>query len=142
MTRFVTSIVAATILLASLSGCGQSPYCKAVDDNKVALNSLGEQRTNEAYRQYARAFRTVANVAPDDVREDWAKLADVTDGVVAAQNKAGIKMEDMLDENEVTKVPTDKLKLLNDAYQAFNDTGKERKAVVENVKAECDITLT
>ena len=42
----------------------------------------------------------------------------------------------------VTKVPPEKLELLNDAYEAFNNTAAERKAVVKNVKDECEITLS
>jgi len=142
MRRFVTVLAAAMIALATLSGCGQSEYCRAVDDNKVALNSLGEKKTNAAYLQYAQSFRTVANVAPPGIRKDWAKLADVTRGVVTAQRKAGISMEDMLVEQKITQVPPQKLKLLNEAYEAFNNTTDERKAVVKNVKDECGITLS
>ena len=61
-------------------------------------------------------------MAPATVRKDWTKLADVTNDVVKAQRQAGISLEDMLDEDKLTKVPPEKLKLLNDAYEAFNDT--------------------
>lgn len=140
--RTAAGVAGVTILLATLTGCGQSEYCKAVEDNQVALNSLGEKRTNAAYLSYARAFRTVANLAPPTVRKDWIKLADVTSDVVKAQRQAGISLEDMLDEDKITKVPPEKLKLLNDAYEAFNNTTAERKAVVKNVKDECEITLS
>jgi hypothetical protein len=103
---------------------------------------LGEKRTNNAYLSYARAFRAVANVAPPSVRKDWTKLADVTSDVVKAQRQAGITLEDMLVEDKLIKVPPEKLKLLNDAYEAFNDTTDERNAVVKNVKDECEITLS
>lgn len=135
-------LAGATILLATLTGCGQSEYCKAVEDNQVALNSLGEKRTNAAYLSYARALRAVANLAPSTVRKEWIKLADVTSDVVKAQRQAGISLEDMLDEDKITKVPPEKLKLLNDAYEAFNNTTAERKAVVKNAKDECEITLS
>ena len=140
--RVAAVVAGAAFVLATLTGCGQSPYCKAVEDNQVALNSLGEKRTNNAYLSYARAFRAVANVAPPSVRKDWTKLADVTSDVVKAQRQAGISLEDMLVEDKLTKVPPDKLKLLNDAYEAFNDTTDERNAVVKNVKDECEITLS
>jgi hypothetical protein len=140
--RVAAGAAGVAVVLATLAGCGQSPYCKAVEDNQVALNSLGEKRTNNAYLSYARAFRAVANVAPPSVRKDWTKLADVTSDVVKAQRQAGISLEDMLVEDKLTKVPPDKLKLLNDAYEAFNDTTEERNAVVKNVKDECEITLS
>jgi len=140
--RTATGLAGVAVVLATLTGCGQSEYCKAVDDNQVALNSLGEKRTNAAYLSYARALRTVANLAPVTVRKDWTKLADVTSDVVKAQRQAGISLEDMLVEDKLTKVPPEKLKLLNTAYEAFNNTAAERKAVVKNVKDECEITLS
>lgn len=142
MSRAATGVAGVAILLATLTGCGQSEYCKAVEDNQVALNSLGEKRTNAAYVSYARAFRTVANVAPPTIRKDWAKLADVTSDVVTAQRQAGISLEDMLVDDKLTQVPPEKLKLLNTAYEAFNNTADERKAVVKNAKDECEITLS
>ncbi len=140
--RTFYGVTVAALLLATLTGCGQSEYCKAVEDHRVALDSLGEKRTNAAYQSYARAFRAVANVAPPTIRKDWAKLADVTSDVVKAQRQAGISLEDMLVEEKLTQVPPDKLELLNDAYEAFNDTPDERKAVVKNVEDECGITLS
>jgi len=140
--RTAYGVAAAALLLATLAGCGQSEYCKAVEDHRVALDSLGEKRTDAAYLSYARAFRVVANVAPPTIRKDWAKLADVTSDVVKAQRQAGISLEDMLVEEKLTQVPPDKLELLNDAYEAFNNTPDERRAVVKNVEDECEITLS
>ena len=140
--RTAYGVTVAALLLATLTGCGQSEYCKAVEDHRVALDSLGEKRTNAAYLSYAGAFRAVANVAPPTIRKDWAKLADVTSDVVKAQRQAGISLEDMLVEEKLTEVPPDKLELLNEAYEAFNNTADERKAVVKNAKDECEITLS
>jgi hypothetical protein len=81
-------------------------------------------------------------VAPPTVRKDWTKLADVTSSVVTAQRQAGISLEDMLVDDKLTQVPPEKLKLLNTAYEAFNDTADERKAVVKNAKDECGIALS
>ncbi len=140
--RAANGVAVAALLLATLAGCGKSEYCQAVEDHQVALDSLGEKRTNAAYTSYARAFRAVANVAPPAVRKDWAKLADVTRDVVKAQRQAGISMEDMEDDDKLIQVPPEKLELLNDAYEAFNNTPDERKAVVKNVEDECGITLS
>jgi hypothetical protein len=142
MSRTAAVVATVTMAMASLTGCGTSPYCQAVEDNKVALNSLGEQKTNAAYLQYAQAFRAVAKVAPTGIRKDWTKLADVTQGIVTAQRKAGINLEEMLDADKITKVSPGDLKRINDAYQAFNNTADERKAVVKNVKDECEIVLS
>ena len=132
------------MVLVTLSGCGQSEYCKTVEEHESTLNSLGEKKSNDAYLAYARAFRTVANVAPPTVRKDWTKLADVTKAVVTAHTKAGIRMEDMDDDKKLAVLAgqPDKQDLLNDAYEAFNDTADEREAVVKNAKDECEITLS
>lgn len=141
MRAVAINVAGAAILLSTLTGCGQSEYCKAVDANKVAINSLGEKKSNDAFLSYARAFRTVAKVAPASVRKDWTKMADVTQAVVTAQVQAGVSLEQTSGET-LAKVPLEKREKLNAAYEAFNDTANERKAVVKNVKDECEITLT
>ena len=143
MTRFAAGVAWAVVVLATLTGCGTSPYCQAVEDHQVSLNSLGEEKTNAAFGRYETAFRAVANVAPADIRKDWITLADVINGVLAAHRSAGIAMDDMNSTNKkLATLPEDKLKALNAAYDAFNNTGTERKAVVKNVKDECQITLS
>lgn len=142
MRRVAAAVAVATMALASLTGCGQSEYCAAVETHQDTLNTLGQDRSNEAYRKYARALRAVASVAPENVRSDWIALADVTDGVLRAQQKAGIKLQEMLIEDKLVQLSPEDRKALNQAYEAFNNTGDQRKAVVKNVKAECEITLS
>lgn len=142
MRRFAAGIAVAIVGSVTLAGCGQSEYCAAVEAHQDTLNTLGQHRTNEAYRTYARALRAVATVAPQDVRKNWVVLADVTDGVLRAQRQAGIKLQEMLIEDKLMQLSADDRKALSDAYEAFNNTGDERKAVVKNVKAECEITLS
>jgi hypothetical protein len=143
MTRFAAGLAWSVVVLATLTGCGKSPYCQAVEDHQVALNSLGEEKTNAAFVRYETAFRAVANVAPEDVRKDWVKLADVINGVLSAHRSAGISMDDMSSTNKkLATLPEEKLKALNVSYQAYNNTQTERKAVVKNVKDECQITLS
>lgn len=143
MTRFAAGVAVMALALATLAGCGKSPYCQAVEDHQVALNSLGEERTNAAFVRYERAFRAVADVAPDDIRKDWATLDDVINGVLTAHRNAGITLEEMTSTSKkLALLPEDKLKALNTAYEAFNNTQTERDAVVKNVKDECQITLS
>ena len=143
MTRFAAGVAVMALALATLAGCGKSPYCQAVEDHQVALNSLGEERTSAAFVRYERAFRAVAGVAPDDIRKDWATLDDVIKGVLAAHRNAGITLEEMTSTSKkLASLPEDKLKALNTAYEAFNNTQTERDAVVKNVKDECQITLS
>ena len=143
MTRAVTGMIAALVAFTALTACaGEDPYCTAVKDQKATLNSLGEKRTNAAYRSYARAFRSVAKVSPPAVKKDWTELAEVTAAVLNAQAKVDIKLEEMSDVDKVRRLTTAQLKTLNNAYEAFNKTTPQRRAVVKNVKQECDIALT
>jgi hypothetical protein len=142
MKRAVAGMVIA-LAIATLTACsGDDPYCTTVEKNKKTLNSLGEKRTNAAYGSYARAFRSVAKVSPAAVKKDWTELAEVTAAVLNAQEKAGIKLEEMTDVAKVKKLNTQQLKTLNNAYEAFNKTTPQRRAVVKNVKQECEITLS
>lgn len=132
--------LAATAVL--LVGCsGQSEYCAAVEENASTLESLGKERTTAAYVSYAEAFESVATVAPSDVQDDWTAMAEVTRGVLDAQESVGHGLEEMTDDEVLAALSQEQLASLNEAYEAFNGTADQRTAVVKNVKQECDITL-
>lgn len=132
--------LAATAVL--LVGCGgQSEYCAAVEENAPTLESLGKERTTAAYVSYAEAFESVATVAPSDVQDDWTAMAEVTRGVLDAQESVGHGLEEMTDDEVLAALSQEQLASLNEAYEAFNGTADQRTAVVKNVKQECDITL-
>ena len=134
----VTTLVAAT----ALSGCGGgSAYCDAVKKDQSSLNSFGKTKTEAAYTKYAAVFSSVAKVSPDAVKKDWTALAKATDDIIAAQKKAGVRLEDMADTTKVKDLSDAQLADLNTAYKAFNGTTTQRRAVVKNVLQECDITL-
>ena len=140
-----TAAVLDTTIVATmtLSGCGGGgdPYCDAVEKNKNTLNTFGQKRTDAAYTTYAKVFGDVGKKAPAAVKKDWTTLSTVTTGILKAQKKAGVKLEDMTNTDKVKKLSPAQLKELNAAYQTFNETTKQRNAVVKNVKQECKITL-
>jgi hypothetical protein len=141
--KSAASVVAAALSAVLLAGCGgQSAYCSSIEKNADTLNSFGKTRTDAAYASYAKTFRAIAKESPTSVKKDWTALADVTDGVLAAQKKVGLSLEDMTDRDTVAKLDEAQLKTLNDAYEAFNATADQRTAVVKNAKTECEITLT
>ncbi len=143
MMRAVFGVITTAVAFTALAACaGEDPYCAAVKKQESTLNSLGEKRTNDAYRSYARAFRSVAKVSPPAVKKDWTELAEVTAAVLNAQGKVDIKLEEMSDAAKIKKLDTAQLKTLNNAYEAFNKTTPQRRAVVKNVQQECEITLT
>ncbi|MBK5217612.1 MAG: hypothetical protein JJE02_08515 [Propionibacteriales bacterium] len=141
MRRFAVAVTTVVLSMAVLVACGGSDYCDSVEKNQKTLNTFGEKRTNEAYAGYAKVFTSIAVQSPKEVRADWTKLAAVTNGVLKAHDSVGLKLEEMNDAKKLATVQPADLTKLNNAYKAFNDTAKERAAVVKNVKQECKITL-
>ena len=142
MKKSVSTLISMVVAGAVLAGCGgEDPYCAAIKENRSALDDFGQTRTDAAFAKYAKAARSIATTSPDQVKDAWAKLGAVTDGVVKAHEKAGIALEDMADAAKVEAVSADDLASLNKAYEKFNDTAAERKAVVASAKSACDITL-
>ncbi len=138
------SVAAALLMVASatLTGCGGgSAYCDTVKEGQKTLNSFGQTRTDKAYEGYSSLLKKIAADAPKDVKKSWTTLSARTEGVLKAQDSVGLKLEDMADTKKVAKLKAADLKKLNDAYEAFNGTTKERAAVVKNVKQECELTL-
>lgn len=142
MNKPVATLISMVFAGGVLAGCGgDDPYCAAIEENRSALDDFGKTRTDAAYTKYAKAVRSIATTAPDDVKDDWAKLGAVTDGVVKAHKSADIALEDMADPTKVEALSQDELATLNRAYEKFNDTAAQRKAVVADAKSACDITL-
>jgi hypothetical protein len=142
MKRTAAVLITTIVGITTLSGCGGGdPYCDAVDKNKATLNTFGEKRTNAAYTQYAKVFGDVGKQAPASIKKDWTMLSTVTTGILDAQKKVGLKLEEMTDTAKVKKLNQAQLKELNTAYQTFNGTTKQRNAVVKNVLQKCDIKL-
>lgn len=141
MGRFATVLMTAILASATLTACGASSYCAAIEQNKKTLNNFGEDRTNKSYEKYADVLKEIAADAPKAVRADWKKLAEVTEGVLKANKSVGLKLEEVSDAKKLSELKPDQLTTLNEAYKAFNDTAKARAAVVKNAKQECKIIL-
>lgn len=142
MNKSVATLISTVVAGAVLAGCGgEDPYCAAIQENRSLLDDFGQTRTDAAYTKYAKAVRSITTTAPDDVKDDWAKLGAVTDGVVKAHRAADIALEDMGDAAKVDAVSADDLASINRAYEKFNDTAAQRKAIVNSARSTCDITL-
>lgn len=138
----IATLILTLVVSVVLTGCGgDDPYCVAIKENRASLDGFGQTRTDAAFAKNAKTVRSIAMTSPDKVKDDWSKLGEVTDGVVKAHKSAGIALEDMSDTAKVDALDENELKALNKAYDEFNDTAAERKAVVANVKSACDITL-
>jgi hypothetical protein len=142
MKRTAAVLITTIVGITTLSGCGGGdPYCDAVGKHQDTLNTFGQKRTNAAYATYAKVFAEVGKQAPKAVKKDWTTLSTVTNGILEAQEKAGVKLEDMRDTSKVKKLSPAQLEELNAAYKKFNGTAQQRNAVVKNVLQQCDIKL-
>jgi len=142
MLKTAAVLVTAVVAVTGLAGCGgDDPYCAAVKDNVTTLKTFGDNKTDAGYAKYAEAIRAIATTAPDGIKDDWSKLGSVTDGVIKAQKKAGIRLQDMADSAKVEKLDSDDLATLNKAYETFVDTASQRTAIVKDVEATCDVSL-
>lgn len=138
------SVLALCVLLAlgGLTGCsGGGPYCDAVDASRDTLTSFDE-RTEQGFAANAEATAAIAEVAPAGVKKQWRQIAKVTKRVTSAQQKAGIALEDLLDDAKVDALSQADIDRLDAAFEAFNDTKQQREDVVKNVNDECGIDLS
>lgn len=144
MAKAVRIMAAAStaIVIASLGACSSpDPYCVAVEENQSTLDDFGSESSDAAYAQYATTLETISKVAPAPIDEQWASLTRATQGVVTAQRDVGFALEDMDDEDKREALSEGDIKVLNKAYQRFNGTTSQRKAVVDDVQQTCDIEL-
>ena len=133
---------AAVLAATTLAGCfGSDPYCDAVEKHEETLNTFGAERTDAAYAEYAASAQEIAKAAPEDITADWETIAEVTNGVIAAQEAAGVPLDDMGDTDTVAQLSQEQRDALNASYQAFNDTVEQRKAVVADIDDRCGVTL-
>jgi len=140
--RRSTLLLTVVLGLGALGGCsGGGPYCEAVDRGRDTLATFGE-RTDEAYAAYAEVTADIAAVAPSDVRQEWKAIAKATRRVVKAQKKAGVRLQDMDDDEVVNALTQADIDRLDAAYEAFNDTKTQRKDMVRHVHDECGIDLS
>lgn len=141
MRRFAAVVTFVILSSTTLAGCGGSAYCDAVEADQETLNSFGEERTNAAYANYASVLNDIAAGSPDEIKDDWTTLAEVTENVIETHDSVGLALEEIEDTEELAQVGEEDLAQLNEAYVSFNDTADERAEVVNNVKQECQITL-
>jgi len=142
MRRLVGPAALALAASVVLGGCSSpSAYCQLVEDDQKALDSFGQKRTTKAFTADAKRFRAIAELAPESVADDWTRLAEVTERVLAVHDKAGLTLEEADDPARLAETTDKRLERINAAYEKFNATSKQRAAVVKNVADECDIDL-
>lgn len=131
--------VCLTVLVAStLSGCGTSSYCTAVEEHRAAIDDA--TLTTASFTALGEALRAIEKQAPSDVRDDYTAVADAVEALLAAESVAEVPIEE-LTHGDVVDLSEDDTAELRTAYQAFNDTATHRRAIADSVQDECDLTL-
>ncbi len=124
-----------------LTGCsGGGPYCDAADRGEDSLKTFG-QLDSAAFTSYAEVTTDIAKSAPKDVQAEWKAVAKATRRVVAAHDKADIRIQDMTDEEAVNALSQDDLDRIQAANEAFNDTATQRRDLAQHLHDECGIDL-
>ncbi len=129
----LTALVATT-----LSGCGTSSYCTAVEKHRAAIDDA--TLTTASFTALGEALRAIEKQAPSDVRDDYMAVADAVEALLAAEAVAEVPIEE-LTHGDVVDLSEDDTADLRTAYQAFNDTATQRRAIADSVEDECDLTL-
>jgi hypothetical protein len=142
MKRSAALVVGTIVIATTLSGCGGgNAYCDAAQKNKASLEGFGKTRTNAAFAKLDDVIRSMAKVSPTAVRKDWQAIGDGLEGVIAAQKKVNLRLEDV-NAKSAAKLTTAQQKSLNTAYTGFNAAVKDHGAVVvKNIKQECKIVI-
>ncbi len=134
LTAAVTAVVAASLL----TSCGTSAYCTAVEQNRAALDDA--QLTTASFTALGEALRALEAEAPADVADAYTAVADAVEALLAAEAVAGVPIEE-LTHGDVVDLSEADTEALRAAYQAFNDTATQRRAIADQVDEKCGITL-
>ena len=62
------------LVVTTLSGCGTSSYCTAVESNRPAIDDA--TLTTASFTSLGEALRAIETDAPSDVRDDYTAVAD------------------------------------------------------------------
>lgn len=141
MRRLVVVAVAAVMAMLLTACLGDSQFCATVKRHEETLNSFGTDRSDAAFSRYAEATAEISSVAPASVAAAWDRLDTVTRQVVEAHGEAGVRLEDMGDEEFVRSLDPSVLERLNGTYEQFNDTASTRETIVVELADECGVEL-
>ncbi|WP_229054260.1 hypothetical protein [Aeromicrobium sp. Leaf350] len=134
----LSSCVAVVATATLLTSCGTSAYCTTVEEQRGALDDVA--MTTASLTALGEALRAIEKQAPTHVQDDYAAVAESVEALLAAESVAGVPVEELTHGDVVDLSEGDTTELRN-AYQAFNDTATQRRAIADDVTDDCDITL-
>jgi len=155
MTVMRTSIAfaALTLTLASLTGCGSgssgadSSYCKELKADKAYFASFNSgnpdiSKLDEAFNR----MHSLADKAPDAVKDDWKTLDTALTSITDALKDAGISFADIakMQQGQIPKgADPQKLAALAPKLQEMSSAKLETasKNIEKHAKSTCKVTL-
>lgn len=95
--RQVSTGVATVLLLGALGGCGQKSYCETFEDNQEAFAAMLADPSAIGLLKQRPMLRTLADRAPDDLRDEWRTLLGALDDFSETLDESGVEPEDFVD---------------------------------------------
>ena len=86
----------AMLVLTLLTGCGESPedvradYCDAVGERQAELSEILAEQSPAALLEALPVFRDLADAAPRDITDDWARVTDALTSLREALDAADV----------------------------------------------------
>ena len=145
------ALASAALLAATLAGCGgsdgpDSEYCKDLKAASTKFDSLSGNDVSQLDDAF-KTFHSLADEAPDEVKDDWATLDKGIVAVEKALNDAGLKFSDFaeLQEGKMPEgVDVSKLQGLATEFQKLDSAEFEKssKAIEKHAKDVCKVDLS
>lgn len=94
--RRLAAALACVVPLAGLAGCAtpQERYCETVREHQQELGEIRAEPGAPALLEALPIFRTLAEDAPDDLRDEWRTVVDAVEEFERAVEDAGIDPEE------------------------------------------------
>jgi phage-related minor tail protein len=146
------ALATAALVAATLAGCGgsddgpDSEYCKDLKAASTQFDSLSSNNVSKLDEAF-KTFHTLADEAPEEVKDDWTTLDKGIVQVEKALQEAGLKFSDFaeLQEGKMPEgVDVTKLQGLASEFQKLDSAEFEKssKAIEKHAKDVCKVNLS
>jgi len=147
----VAALVLAGVLSGSLAGCAssQEDYCSTLRSDKSRLDSLATQTAKPGAQGSRAMARTVdlldglRDKAPDDIHDEWVRLADAFRGLQQAIAESGAAPGDFRGGRRPAGVTTGQLQAVRQAAAELQATPVQQagKSIEQQAQDVCKVDL-
>lgn len=143
MKRIAISVASAVIATGALTACGgDSGYCDSIKDFDKDFGKISQtDATSADFKKATQAIDDIAGQSPDSVKKEWKTLGSKLGAVNKALDDAGLKVEDLRDQQKMRKVDKAKIAEVTKAAQGMGEANAAQVKITKQVKKECNITL-